>query len=141
MTTPPEPLPPPRARIGFRVLGTALLLGGLFFLIRGGVAFAGEIGADSFSDDPGFGPILSIAAGGFMIVFGLAALNAGFLGAQARYASGEVAPSVRELGSAFRGEPSGQAEDGTGSFCSSCGARGDREARFCDACGHELAPR
>jgi hypothetical protein len=143
----PARSPSPRARIVLRVLGGVLLLAGLALLVRGGVDFLGQATADPFDPgyeaDPGFGPIVMLAGGGFACVFGLGMLNAGFLGAQASYAAGETAPAVRELGDAFRGESVGQSVEqaGDGPFCSACGVRADREARFCDACGHALAPR
>ncbi|CAN5426773.1 hypothetical protein BH09ACT12_BH09ACT12_11860 [soil metagenome] len=142
---PADRAPSANARIVFRVVGTVLLLVGLFFAIRGGIAFFDEM--DSMSADSGPGSILMLAGGGFLVIFGLAALNAGFLGAQASYASGETAPAVREFGSALRGDPvvptseSATDEEKDGPFCSECGVRADREARFCDACGHALAPR
>ena len=74
-------------------------------------------------------------------MFGLAALNAGFLGAQANYAAGETSGAVREFGSAFRGDEPHGGQEKSGAFCSECGVRGDRGAQFCDACGHALAPR
>lgn len=142
------------ARIVLRVLGVVLLLAGLYLVIRGGTAFADQMDSSSAFDDDsaGFGPVLMIGGGGFLFVFGVGALNAGFLGAQARYASGQVAPAVRELGGAFRGDPADTrssssslttppAAGKSGPFCSSCGVRADGEARFCDACGHAIAPR
>jgi hypothetical protein len=138
------------------VAGGLLLVTGLVLLVVGGIDFVSQASADPFDPgyepDPGFGPILMLAAGGFVCVFGLGMLNAGFLGAQARYAAGETAPAVRELGGAFRGEQADPGTPGTpvapvaavdraGPFCSSCGVRADAEARFCDACGHALAPR
>ncbi|WP_323792666.1 zinc ribbon domain-containing protein [Nocardioides sp.] len=129
------------ARTVFRILGAVLVVGGLVLLVRGGTEFVAEMNGDTFGDDAGFGPILRIAGGGFLVVFGLAALNAGFLGAQSRYVSGETSDAVREFGSAFRGEPSQGTTRGSGPHCSSCGVQADREARFCDACGHALAPR
>ena len=129
------------ARTVLRLLGALLLVGGLVLLVRGGIEFVGDANSDTFGDDAGFGPILRIAGGGFLVVLGLAALNAGFLGAQSRYVSRQTSDAVREVGSAFRGEPSSRTTRGSGPHCSSCGVQADREARFCDACGHALTPR
>ena len=160
VTSPQSPV----ARNVFRVLGAVLILGGLFLVIRGGFAIADSgqtsgtsytvdgdptnpfVGAPptgeetTFSDGPGFGELGMVAGGLFMIVFGLGALNAGFIGAQARYAAGETAPAVREFGSALRGDPIGGVTPKSGKFCSECGGRNDDGARFCDACGHAIAP-
>ncbi len=150
-----QPVPADRAvspttRLVLRVVGGVLLLAGLYVAVRGGVAFVDEMNAASVDSGPG--SILMIGGGGFMVVLGLGLLNAGFLRAQARYASGEAAPAVRELGGAFRGESGSTGDqveeqslekttEGSGPFCSECGVRADRDARFCDACGHVLAPR
>lgn len=136
----------PKARNALRVLGVVLLLAGVFLAVRGGMSIADAIPSDEefFAGDnssPSFGDFAQLVAGMFLVVGGIGALNAGFLGAQSRYVAGETSGAVREFGSAFRGEPTDRSDDGTGPFCSSCGVRGDREARFCDACGHELAPR
>ena len=139
---PARRVPSARARIVFRVVGGVLVFAGLVLAITGGIAFFDEMNSMSVASGPG--SILRMAGGGFMTIFGLAFLNAGFLGAQARYVSGETAPAVRELGSAFRGESRADgdhAEEKDGPFCSECGVRADLAARFCDACGHALAPR
>ncbi len=136
----PQRVPSARARIVLRVVGGLLLVVGLFLAITGGIAFFDEM--DRMSTDSGPGSILKMAGGGFLTIFGLAFLNAGFIGAQASYAAGETAPAVREFGSALRGESVGAAGVGgekDGPFCSGCGVRADRGARFCDACGHALA--
>lgn len=138
-----------KVRNVLRVLGVVLLLVGIFLVVRGGMSVADEIdAASSFAGDDTspFASFLTLAGGLFLVVFGLGALNAGFLGAQARYASGEVSPAVRELGGAFRGDQvsrevaasESESEEEGGTYCSSCGVRGDRGARFCDACGHAL---
>lgn len=55
----------PTSRIVLRNLGAVLLLAGLVLLIRGGISFAQDMSSDSLSADPGFGPILTLAAGAF----------------------------------------------------------------------------
>lgn len=135
----------PTARNTFRVLGVVLLLGGIFLAIRGGLAIADAIPSDDqfFAGDtsgPGFAQFGQLAGGLFMVIFGLGALNAGFLGVQADYVAGETSGAVREFGGAFRGEPAEAAEPRSGRFCSDCGTRNDGGARFCDSCGHAIAP-
>lgn len=146
--SPPKRDYSPRTRNVLRVLGVVLLLGGLFLAIRGGLAVADAIPSDDefFAGDdsgPGFAEFGQLVGGMFLVVFGLGALSAGFLGAQAGYAAGETSGAVREFGSAFRGEPAGGAggsEPRGGKFCSECGVRNGEGAKFCDACGHALAP-
>jgi hypothetical protein len=60
-------------------------------------------------------------------------LQAGFGGAAARFAAGELAPVAKDsLDYVTDSEK-------TGPFCSKCGVRNDTGARFCDACGTALA--
>ena len=81
---------------------------------------------------------------------GTACLNAGFMGAAARYAAGETMPVAKDsaayltdgegllgVGRTVDDEPA--APTATGPFCRSCGQRNDAEARFCDRCGQSLA--
>lgn len=120
-----------------RILGVVLLVAGAYFLITGGMAFADD--ANSSNVDSGFGPILRLAAGGFLAVFGLGALNAGFLGAQARYAAGETMPVVKDSAT-YLSDGEGILGVGrtAGPFCSKCGVRNDADAKFCDSCGATL---
>lgn len=136
-----------KARNVLRALGLVLLLGGLFLAIHGGLALADDIASEQefFNGDssgPSFASFAQVGGGLFLVVFGLGALNAGFLGAQADYAAGETAGAVREFGSALRDDPSGTTAGGprTGAFCPECGSRSSAGARFCDSCGHELVP-
>lgn len=134
----------PKARNTLRVLGVVLLLAGIFLAVRGGMSIADAIPSDEefFAGDsssPGFGDFAQLAAGMFLVIGGIGALNAGFLGAQSRYAAGETSDAVREFGSAFRGEDHDTTSDKTGACCSECGVRNSGDARFCDACGHALA--
>jgi hypothetical protein len=121
-----------------RVLGIVLLAVGLYLVITGGKAFLDEM--DSGSTDSGPGSILRLGAGGFLCVFGLGALNAGFLGAQARYAAGETMPVVKDSAE-YLSDGEGVLGIGraAGPFCSKCGVRNDGNARFCDGCGAQLA--
>lgn len=116
------------ARTVLRVLGIVLVAAGLLIAVKGGLDIADDI--NSSSVEPNFGPVLTLIVGGFMTVIGLGLLNAGFLGAQARYAANETAPAVRTAGSAWRGDDA--------VTCSQCGAGSRAGARFCDACGHGL---
>lgn len=120
-----------------RAAGVVLLLAGAYFLVVGGMQFADD--ANSSEVDTGFGPILRLGLGGFLAVFGLAALNAGFLGAQARYAAGETMPVVKDSAEYLSdGEGILGVGRSAGPFCSGCGVRNDRAARFCDGCGAPL---
>ena len=110
-----------------RVVAVVLVVAGVVLLWRGISGFAA--GWESPSLDSGPGPILTIGAGGFCLVFGLAAANVGWLGAQASYVAGETVPVLRAS--------LGELRDGP--FCSACGTRNDAEARFCDSCGQSLA--
>jgi len=127
----------PTQRNVLRVVGVALLLAGIYFLVTGGMAFADE--ANSADMDGGFGSILRLAGGGFLAVFGLGALNAGFIGAQARYAAGETMPVVKDS-AAYLSDGEGILGVGrtAGPFCSKCGVRNDADATFCDSCGSAL---
>lgn len=58
-------------------------------------------------------------------------LQAGFLGAGARYAAGEVAPVARDTMGYLRTDP-------TGDTCAACGTRNDAGSTYCDNCGQPL---
>lgn len=122
----PSHQPSSTARWVFRVVGAVLVVGGVTAAIAGGRAIAGLGDFES----PGFSEMGPLVIGMFATIFGLGFLNAGFLGAQARYAAHETSPALRTAGSAWRG-------DGTVT-CGSCGAGSRPGARFCDACGHGL---
>jgi hypothetical protein len=79
--------------------------------------------------DADFGPILTIGAGGFCVVFGLAAANVGWLRAQASYVAGETVPVLKQSVDHLHAGP----------YCRQCGTRNDTTARFCDSCGQSLA--
>jgi hypothetical protein len=138
------------ARTTFRVVGVVLLLAGL---VIGGIGIDGFLDeATSTEVDGGFGPILTLAAGGFLCVFGLGALSAGTLGAQSRYVAGETMPTLKQS-AAYLSDGQGimgvgrTVDDGaaagtqpaTGPFCRACGVRNDEDAKFCDGCGASMA--
>ena len=150
MSTPSgNPLPPTaRARTTFRVVGVVLLLAGL---VIGGIGVSQFI-ADFESMEGGPTPIFVMAAGAFLCVFGLGALNAGTIGAQSRYVAGETMPTVKQS-AAYLSDGEGimgvgrTVDDGTaagtqpatGPFCRACGVRNDEDAKFCDGCGASMA--
>jgi hypothetical protein len=110
-----------------RVLAVVLLLVGVYLLFRGITGFVDQ--AQSMEVDADFGPILTIGAGGFCVVVGLAAANVGWLRAQASYVAGETVPVVKESIDHLTAGP----------YCRQCGTRNDTTARFCDSCGQSLA--
>ena len=110
-----------------RVLAVGLLVVGAVLLFRGITGFIDE--ARSPDMNGGFGPILTIGAGGFCVVFGLAAANVGWLRAQASYVAGETVPVIKDS----------LTQINAGAFCRQCGTRNDDRARFCDSCGQSLA--
>jgi hypothetical protein len=141
-----------RSRTVLRVAGALCLVGGVVLAFIGGRGILRDVASESM--DPNFGPILTLGAGGFLCVIGLALVNAGTLGAQSRYVAGETMPTVKRsaeyltdgqgimnLGRTAEGAtaaaPQGQAA--TGPFCRSCGTRNDEDARFCDGCGASMA--
>ena len=110
-----------------RVLSVVLLLAGVVLLVRGISGFVDQ--AQSMEVGADFGPILTIGAGGFCVVLGLAAANVGWLRAQASYVAGETVPVVKQSLDHLADGPS----------CRACGTRNDTSARFCDSCGQSLA--
>ncbi|MEP9362283.1 zinc ribbon domain-containing protein [Nocardioides sp. CN2-186] len=122
--------PSTTTRTVLRVLGFVLLAVGIVLAINGGMGVADT--SDSF-DGPSNSALAKLVIGMFMVVFGLAALSFGFLGAQARYAAGEAMPVVKDSLTYLKDEGK------TGPFCSKCGVRNDADAKFCDSCGAALA--
>ena len=111
-----------------RVLSIVLLLAGVVLLVKGISGFAAD--AQSMDVGGGFGPILTMGAGGFCIVFGLAAAQVGWLRAGTSYVAGETMPVVSD---------SLAYVTTSGPFCRGCGTRNDDRAKFCDSCGQSLA--
>ena len=115
-------------RTAARVASVVLLVVGVVLLARGISAFVAQ--TKSMDMDGGPGSILTIGAGGFCIIFGLAAAQVGWLRAQASYVAGETMPVVRD---------SLAYVTASGPFCRQCGTRNDDAAKFCDSCGQSLA--
>ncbi|QIX28039.1 hypothetical protein ncot_16655 [Nocardioides sp. JQ2195] len=133
-------------RTVFRVVGVLALLGFVLLLVLFAKDVASTMGDESFvPETPNF--MLFFAALPLLIVAGVC-LNAGFGGAAARYAAGEVMPVAKDSleyltdgqGVGHLGRtPGAPPEDHAGPSCSRCGVRNDAEATFCDACGDRLA--
>lgn len=135
------------ARTVFRVAGIVVLVAAVAFLVIGLKDFFAS--SDSFDGPHRFWMV-------FVGIFGLAiagwCLQAGFMGAAARYAAGETMPTVKDS-AAYLTDGEGvlgigrTLDDGatpasaapTGPFCSKCGTRNDGDASFCDRCGAALA--
>lgn len=140
MTTNPGLTRQASVRNGFRILGVVLVVAAAIIGIPAVIDLVHAMNND-FEPDPGGGLILRLAAGGFLFIFGMGALNTGFLGAQARYVSGEVAPVAKD-GLEYLTAGKGVGNLGVaaeGPFCSKCGTRNDASAKFCDSCGASLA--
>lgn len=141
----PQRRPPssPGLRLFLRVAGGVLLGVGAVLLVVGLRSFAADasdVSAGLDDGGSGFGSILTVAAGGFAAVIGLGMLGAGFLGLQARYVAGETMPVVKQSAEYLTdGEGLLGVGRTAGPYCRACGARNDREARFCDGCGASLA--
>jgi zinc ribbon protein len=123
-----------RYRTAFRVLGVVLLVGGAVTCVWG---FASFVGADEF---PGAGTVVAFMGGFLVAAVGLFFLQAGFMGAAARYGAGETMPVVKDSAE-YLSDGEGVLGIGrtSGPFCSRCGVRNDGDARFCDGCGAALA--
>ena len=142
-TTPPGLGNQTGVRTVARVAAVVLGVLGVILLVSGISAFASEL------DDPmasGPGSVLTIGAGGFCLVFALAAANVGWLRARTSYVAGETMPVVKDSAT-YLSDGQGVAGIGrtapastaTGPFCRQCGARNDADAKFCDSCGQSLA--
>ena len=136
-----------RTRTILRVIGFTMLAAGLVIGAKAGYGLLQEMTSPINVDDPsGAGTILMLGGAGFLVVFGLAFLNAGFLGATARYGAGETMPVMKDSAAYLtegQGHPGAgrSVEEGrevAGPFCTRCGVRNDEAARFCDACGHAI---
>jgi hypothetical protein len=128
MTTPP---PGSRNQAGlrttFRVLGVAVLVVGLLLTVLGVTSLFAAAGSFESPDRfwMAFVGLPLVAVGGWL-------LQAGFGGAAARYAAGELAPTARDTMD-YLGVGEGAVR------CAGCGSRNDARARFCDDCGQSLA--
>ena len=137
------------ARTAFRIGGTALVLIGVLTL---GWGITNVFGYDGY--DAPEGKYIAAFLGGLPIIaVGLMLLQAGYLGAAARYSAGETMPVVKDSAS-FLSDGEGVLGIGrtvddqrtpaaaaatSGPYCRSCGQRNDGDARFCDGCGTSLA--
>ena len=86
-----------RTRTILRVIGFTMLAAGLVIGAKAGYGLLQEVTSPINVDDTsGAGTILMLGGAGFLVVFGLAFLNAGFLGATARYGAGETMPVLKD---------------------------------------------
>jgi hypothetical protein len=147
MSTNPGYADQARKRTAFRVVGV-LCMGAALVLIGLAIAdFVHAANADDFDTQPTKFWYFFVALPFFAV--GGACLNAGFMGAAARYGAGETMPVVKDSASYLsdgqgilgvgrtvdhRSAPSTVA----GPYCSRCGVRNDDTAKFCDACGSAL---
>jgi hypothetical protein len=147
MTTNPGHADQARMRRTARLVGFGLLAAGVALAIKGGYEFVQDAASDVIGDGrSGFAAVLLLGAGGFLVVFGLAALIAGYLGATARYSAGETMPVVKDSAAYLTdgqgllgvGRTVDDAPERPGPFCTRCGVRNDEAARFCDGCGHAI---
>lgn len=150
MNTTPQPglRQQSRARAGFRLLGVVLTPVGVVLL---GVGFYRFVTFDPAYWDSGPPEgFLMFALGGLLAVVGFGFLNAGFMGAAARYGAGETMPVVKDgatyltdgkglLGVGQTAPDTATATATAGPFCRQCGVRNDDSAKFCDGCGTSLA--
>jgi hypothetical protein len=125
------------ARTFFRVLGPMVVIVALVLLVTAGMDFFSAM--SSFGDQPTkfamfFVGLPLLAVGGWLT-------QAGFMGAGARYAAGELAPVVKDTagylsdGQGILGVGRAPSQPGAGPYCRQCGVRNDADARFCDSCG------
>jgi hypothetical protein len=126
------------ARSVFRALGPMLMLVALVLMGWAIVDFFAAFSSDDFDAQPTKFWMFFLALPFF--VAGGAMIQAGFLGAAARYAAGETMPVVKDS-AAYLTDGRGLAGIGRteGPYCRGCGVRNDAEARFCDGCGQPLA--
>jgi hypothetical protein len=152
-----EPTPAPGlpnqsgTRTAFQVLGVVLVLAALAMIVAAGIDF---FRAFDGAEQPSrfwmfFVGLPMLAVGGWLV-------QLGFLGAGARYASGELAPVAKDtatyltdgrglLGVGISNSTGGGANSEavpavgpTGPYCRKCGTRNDADAAFCDSCGSAL---
>jgi hypothetical protein len=148
MTTTPGPGLRQQAgvRTFFRVAGALLVTLGVVVFLWGLLNVFGDRGFD-----PPAGVHIAAFIGGLPLIgFGLMCLQAGLLGAAARYGAGETMPVVKDsatylsdgegvLGVGRTVDDPGAGAAVTGPYCRSCGRRNDEDARFCDGCGTSLS--
>jgi hypothetical protein len=119
-------------RTALRVLGPIMIAVGLALVVVAGYEF---FTLEGFEEPTRFWMFF---VGLPLLGFGGMVTQAGFAGVAARYASGELAPVVKDAASYLsdgRGVLAVGASGANGPYCRSCGTRNDADARFCDACG------
>jgi hypothetical protein len=135
-----------RKRTIFRVLGGVAMTAALVLIGVAVADFFAAFSSDDFAAQPTKFWLFFLALPLFVV--GAACLNAGFLGAAARYGAGETAPVLKDTASYLTdGEgllgvgrtvdderPSAAARS-----CGTCGTRAAADARFCATCGTSLA--
>lgn len=139
-----------RKRTAFRVLGVVFMGAALVLIALAIADFVHATQADDFDTQPTKFWYFFVALPFFAV--GGACLQAGFMGAAARYGAGETMPVVRDSAS-YLSDGEGVLGVGrtvddraaakttstaTGPFCSRCGVRNDADAKFCDSCGSTL---
>jgi hypothetical protein len=125
-------------RSGLRVGGLVVVLAGLVLVVTGAADFFGSM------NGPGMPTRFWMLMVGLPVLgVGGLLLQAGFLGAGARYAAGEYAPVLKDTatyltdGEGLLGVE--RTAPAPGPYCRSCGTRNDADARFCDGCGAPMA--
>lgn len=136
-----------RKRLVLRVVGVVCMGIALMLIALAIADFVQVMGSDDFDAQPTKFWYFFLALPFFAV--GGAALQAGYLGAAARYTAGETMPVVKDS-AAYLSDGQGllgvgrTVDDGTatsavtGPYCRRCGVRNDESARFCDACGSAL---
>lgn len=126
-------------RITFRAAGAVLLIAGIVLLVIGikhlsdGVSSMQSNDITTSNSGTGFGDIVVTAAGGFLAIFGLAALRMGFLRAEVNYLAGEASGAIQNIaGDVAQGMHSSV---GAGLCCPKCGVRNETGGHFCPNCG------
>ena len=134
-----------RYRTAFRAVGAVVLVAGIAIFVYGVTSVFG-------SDMPSGLQIVCFIGGLLVVGVGMMCLQAGFLGAAARYGAGETMPVVRDsasyltdgegllgVGRTVDDRPvASTASSASGPYCSKCGVRNDGDAKFCDSCGSAL---
>ncbi len=129
-------------RNAFRIAGILILGVGIVLTVIAFKSLADTMTSDTMDGPPknfflGFLGLPLMAVGGWL-------MQAGFLGAAARYTAGETAPVLKDTAS-YLTDGEGvlgvgrTVDDKPSKFCSSCGKPGDLDARFCESCGHAYA--
>jgi len=136
-----------RKRLLFRVVGVVCMGIALVLIALAIADFVHAFSSDDFDTQPTKFWYFFLALPFFVV--GGAGLQAGYLGAAARYSAGETMPVVKDSAS-YLSDGQGilgvgrTVDDGAatsaaaGPYCRTCGVRNDDTAKFCDACGTAL---